>query len=1112
MDVTRPFFQQLSGRFSLIALLSFLLVSVITSFLVIRDNQVTQLVEKELPLLVKKSNSQPLILATYLTLDNLAKRGNAKDLVVDYQKAQQQINEISVLVNKKALLDLMYVGHKEFAGIIDKLGKNHDRNNQLKQSTIIQLQLLNDQLTSEIKDKTQQSSFLFQQINSDKLTDKVTAARAKTYTKQLTKLTKLQQLQHTLIRALLAFQQLNLQSSILNFDDISAELKQILTAFLVETALEKSVMNTQLITLEQLLFSQQNTVAKWRSQLRLSRSYIKFIQQQQHKLQQLVNKNSPVKPALQLLLTDLIPLEMNHWLDREKFVINHQHLQLAGIILIFICYLLLLGMIFKTKNRIKTYGFESIQLFTQLISCFTHKDGDKITADTLNSAENIKIAQLVQRVLETMMKPEHSETEFQQQFEEKKLSTEIISQQTNEIEEQQENIKRLTLINTEQNHQKQFHDSAINEKLSNMVVRTMLQSQSVSIGSGVTSVQVYRQLTRIFEWCRQSGMRDKFLSATQTLTLNDVVLHHEIDAALLNIISDAHFQRNQIFYQQDEQLLTHAKLDARLFHRLLTGVCRLSLTDLFKASLHINTRVVDKNEGQQIVRFDFSVTSKKKIIKLPELMARLLSVEQQEGVAKITENDTFTYLFLLLEALHVEDRSAQLQDNGYQFSFTLPIAFADVAHENVVDEVDLKQAKFLLVSNNNNILIATKKAIESANGTLEQLAEIEHIVDRLTINSLAENKLDMVILGSDFYLASLNNMQQQIASLSENLRPKLFIMQPHYTAPLHRHGLFEQAANPLHISKFKLALHRMLTIDKSSNILLNANTFIKHQYLPTQVEVLLAVENPTAHQPLLRILQWLGLQVHVVCQSQAMIKFWCSGRYLLLFTEFAESPCIELSAGKGVRRGVFTFRENRFSAQSSQKQAEKWLFSVVPTLKEVDDLVKLLQPWLKAKCSNIVPIEKVVEQGNAVEINQISTVQSVKTGEASLQTVLALDSATTIPDNQIPVFNLAKYASNQGSAELAVVMLDDYLADINQAMEELSQEVNEQKYSQGINSLEGLIKTSSILAAQAFTDACQVLKNELIISVPGTKNKHLLKILSELTLQQKLLNKFAEAI
>ncbi len=438
------------------------------------NNQVTLLAGQELPLLTKESKRQQKILSTYLALENLTQRTDADNLAEDYELAHQQINEISLLMNNKSQLDLMFVGHKEFSGIIGKLDKKHDRNNQLKQSTIIQLQLINDQLTIDIKDKQRQKALLFQQINSDRFTDKVTATRVKAYATQITELSNLKPLQQTVIRSLLAFQQLNLQYSIVEFDDVSAELKQAVTNFLPAGRLVSnptSLLTTQLITLDQLLFSQQNSVAKWRSHLRLSRLYVEFIKQQQQKLQQLVLEISSVESSPQknkLILLDWVPVEIKDLFAQRNIILNNQNLQLSILGFIGLLFFLLLRMIFAAKKKVKRYGQESVQLFTQFIESRNKNSDEKCTSDMFNSKENKHIAEQFQKSLEIITNPVHSEKQYQQKIEEQKATSQHINQQLEEINKLKSCIEFLESVSSEESLMRKSQDRRNNEKLSNI--------------------------------------------------------------------------------------------------------------------------------------------------------------------------------------------------------------------------------------------------------------------------------------------------------------------------------------------------------------------------------------------------------------------------------------------------------------------------------------------------------------------------------------------------------------------------------------------------------------------------------------------------------------------
>jgi hypothetical protein len=521
---------------------------------------------------------------------------------------------------------------------------------------------------------------------------------------------------------------------------------------------------------------------------------------------------------------------------------------------------------------------------------------------------------------------------------------------------------------------------------------------------------------------------------------------------------------------------------------------------------------VDKNEGQQIVRFELSVSTSKKIAQVPEEIERLLLVERPES-EKIISNDTLDYMCLLFDSLHVTDKNVQLQEGGYQFSFTLPIALADVVPEITSKNTDLHQANILLLSDDNSISSTIEKAISSANGLIENFAKPELIIKKLSSTYLADNKVDLVILGSDSYSKSLERIQQHISSLDKKIQPKLFVIQPFFNALLEKHGLFEQTANPLKIIELQQSLSNFLSDDRKSNRKFDANTFNKHQYLVTQVEVLFAVENPTEHLTLIRILQWLGLQVKIVCQPKAMMKFWTSGRYLLLFTEFEQSPFIEMAAGKGVRRDIFTFNKRSFSTTGDQSLAEKWGEFVVPELKNIDALVTLLKPWLKRKETKAITIDKNEKITHEVNVSKAIEVSTLNTNEPldNLSPALVLPLLEVSKNNQPEAINLVQYAQNQGSAELAVIMLDDYLDDIDQAVKKLSLALTDKNYLLGISLTNTLIQIGTILAAQGFTDICHQLLAILNKGVT-TDHKQAMVLFSRLDRQKLQLNQFAEAI
>ena len=106
------------------------------------------------------------------------------------------------------------------------------------------------------------------------------------------------------------------------------------------------------------------------------------------------------------------------------------------------------------------------------------------------------------------------------------------------------------------------------------------------------------------------------------------------------------------------------------------------------------------------------------------------------------------------------------------------------------------------------------------------------------------------------------------------------------------------------------------------------------------------------------------------------------------------------------------------------------------------------------------------------------------------------------------IFNLLQYAANQGSPELAVYMLDEYMQDIDVAIEELTQAVKDNKSELIQAAIATLLMTTKILSADEFHLCCQNLQQAII----KNDNENISILLSELKEQQLLLVNFAEAI
>jgi hypothetical protein len=648
------------------------------------------------------------------------------------------------------------------------------------------------------------------------------------------------------------------------------------------------------------------------------------------------------------------------------------------------------------------------------------------------------------------------------------------------------------------------------DKLSKMIIRTMLQSQSVSVGSGVSSLQVYRQLTRIFDWCRQTKIRTQLQQSNHSISTTDIYFHDELHAAVFNAMSEAYLQRNQIFLHADAQLVLQANIDARLFHRTLLGVCRLILAEQFKSTLQLKVKVVDKKAGQQIVRFEFIALLSKPIKKIPEIVSLLLT---EKELLPNNAPEVIRYLHVLLTSLYSENLQVQQNDQGFLVSFDLPITVVKNQNEEQAN-IDLKQANILVVSGNSTINEVIRHNLNATTAVVEILHNASYFTKQVTVKHLNHQKLDLVVLADDCFKSDYGLINQHIASLPKGLQPKLMVMQSPFAARLHFNGLYSQANYPLCRLSFQQTLQNLLLSDKANNCLITAKELQQFQCLPAQVEVLFAVSSPEKHQVLIRVLQWLGLHIHIVCHAETLIKHWQSGRYLVLFTELSASPYIELDIGKSIRRGIFTLPEITIecSKEALDTVAKHWINISLPTELNIKTLVADLAPWLKSKAAMLAPENIAFNQDNIM-------INNVKVKETEILPITDFNKALVKGKNQqqidindgllsevAQVFNLMQYAQNQGSPELAVYMLDVYLQDINVAIEELTQAIKDNDQDVIQTTIDTLLITTKILSADEFYLCCQNLQQAII------DNNDISLWINEIKRQQLLLVNFAEAI
>ena len=147
-------------------------------------------------------------------------------------------------------------------------------------------------------------------------------------------------------------------------------------------------------------------------------------------------------------------------------------------------------------------------------------------------------------------------------------------------------------------------------------------------------------------------------------------------------------------------------------------------------------------------------------------------------------------------------------------------------------------------------------------------------------------------------------------------------------------------------------------------------------------------------------------------------------------------------------------------------------------------------PWLKVDksiCENKVePVSKSqcgkASEHETAKVSSVSDDADFAAGMEIIDIEQSLDFTLNLAQSNasaVEAFDLVNYASNQGSAELAAFMLDEYMTDIIASTRALDDALQQQDYHLAIQLLKSLIATVSVISAAPFLASCRQLSQLL---------------------------------
>jgi len=1128
MDSSIPFHQQLSSRFAILVSFFIIAIGLLSFLLYDREQQLSQLLDTQAPQMDRFYRQQTALNESLAVVNQIKLLKASGAIAQHHQKliAQLQIIKSITLVNKRGLEQITSSLLEQDLSV-NRLSENEARNELLKENSILQLQLILDEINLYHADLQAKQQKLYQQITTDKVTDRVTTSRAKAFASVTQELLKIEQTRAVISNVYVMMSRIQLQYSLEDFDYYAQQLSLLFEQWQPQfEAIAQAGENDKklldlLITLKSLLVDEQNTLAKWRGHIRVAQEYFFHVQALQPILQQRSEQLS--RPEINL---GYLPIILEKVIPHSgKFSINHYQLTVLGLLLLLTAGFLV--SLYWIRRRIIQNSAQNVATVKLGLES---SEGDQLS----KSLEQTELLEVVRRIA----RPKYGEADYVALAQEVRRFHQLLSQQgsiaifssnphalveqsyvdgllfcqhekhfhwrhafslqtarmllkaareakTNQVNMQvrvdalcghslfisatyEENSWHGVIANQaeyqalqqqadqqqqlfQQQLAKQLNEQTIYaQQLNQMVIRAKLQGQGALLANRESLTPLSRQLTRMFDWSKQLQLVGNIEALNHAKSIVTISLRDELAALVNNLLLEDNFHRNKVLVNLPAELVDQVQINISLFHQLLSLIAKNCMQETSQATLVLSVELLDKNAGQQIIGVSFSLYSEQSGVLIPDVLKMWSGVDDETKEVSLVA----CYFSALMQMLHGKDFQLVEYSDHYTVSFGLPIALSDGALKKAHTDNDLKEADIIVFSTNKLLSSQLSQSIQDFNGKVEVVEQTAHLIKQLSTKHLNKHALACLIVSPELIKQERRVIEQHLKSLPKAVRPKLLILQSHIATSLHKEGFYQHSDYFEDALSFIEQLSDYIQSEKNDNCLIPKEVFSHYQFEPNQVQVLIAVQQPQRYQHLARVLYAFGLQPHFVCQPETMLNQWCTGRYLVLFSEFKQSPFIDLQVGRNVARGVISLSQ-KFK---SHKHFGHWKLGHLPQILDIENLVNLITPWLKEKV--IAISHKTNAKTPHIDNTQREQHEIGVTKEVIEPPVEHENSMVT------PVFDLVGYARNQGSPELAGFMLEDYILELEQAINGIELAIQKQDLTQINVENQQLLKISSILVAE----------------------------------------------
>ncbi len=651
---TTPFYQYFTVYLTAIFLVVVIALSSALLFLSHQSSSYQALITEHLAPLQTQFLQQTYLINANNLIDEIVQNGNAQELITLQHSLSLQSKKLSLLKSQhKNSYQQWFTRNNIATNLIAGIESSHTKNEALKNKVLIQL----DTLLDAIKIQLTHSSVSPEQAELLSIVES--------------------QLTSTVIM----LKNMSLQTPLVSFEQLS---DQINSMFVVDYA--KQLANSQLdsqdiadivrdfIRFEDLILK-RGLLTKWHGHLSLMHDYQQQLVAQQQQLHSILD-------SLSGRGQESIPT-LNDYDKTNNHALLANQLPLWIFVLFSFMLTCVIGLLWLTRRRIKLANQSATNLISRAL------DGEKVQLVTTNKVGFLKLQQeaffsseteqLINKI-QQLKTSNYSEVEYltlvdkNQSLEEKMVKDNDKQEQLKlelELLEYNGLAKYKSQLLLEQQRCKALHLAAIKQLvlLGSSAVSTTINTSDEAGLSTEDNYLYYAHLQGrdLVRKLRQASCYRYLQSNDAVLTLSDVNLASQVQAILLNLRNKLFLYENSVSVNIEEQILTKVNLDAELFSEMFRVFIRLLFSQHKATNLVLNLQLVDKNNGQQKICFTGQIESKEKIVQLPNTL-------QAFNDNSIKQSELGDYFITLMQYQHGDDASAKLTDQGYQFTFTLPLA------------------------------------------------------------------------------------------------------------------------------------------------------------------------------------------------------------------------------------------------------------------------------------------------------------------------------------------------------------------------------------------------------------------------------------------------------